>query len=68
MSPRSPEILAPIVAVLHFACTCRGTRGQALADYVLLFSAVVIVCILALAVIGQAIPWATIVDGFRSLR
>ena len=47
--------------------TARAMQGQALVDYVLVFSGVVIVCILLLAAIGQAIPWATVVDGFRSL-
>jgi hypothetical protein len=42
-------------------------QGQALVDYVLVFSGVVIVCIVVLAVIGQAIPWSKIVDGFSSL-
>jgi hypothetical protein len=46
----------------------RGARGQALVEYVLLFSGVVIVCIVALAAIGQAIPWSTIIDGFHLVR
>jgi hypothetical protein len=40
-------------------------RGQALVDYVLLFSGVVIVCIVVLALIGQAVPWSKVVDGFH---
>jgi hypothetical protein len=42
-------------------------RGQALVEYVLLFSGVVIVCIVVLAAIGQAIPWSKVVDGFHAL-
>jgi hypothetical protein len=45
-----------------------ASQGQALTEYVLLFSGVVIVCIVALAVIGQAIPWSTITDGFHLLN
>ena len=37
-------------------------RGQAIAEYVLLLSGVVIVCIVVLVAIGQAIPWSNIVD------
>ena len=43
-------------------------NGQALTEYVLLFSGVVILCILAVIAISQAIPWSPIVDGFQSLR
>jgi hypothetical protein len=44
-----------------------GIQGQALVEYVLVFSGVVILCIVVLAVLGQVIPWSTIVDGFDSL-
>jgi hypothetical protein len=47
--------------------TARAMAGQALGEYILLFSGVVIVCILVLAAIGQAIPWSRIVDGFHLL-
>jgi hypothetical protein len=43
----------------------RPTPGQALVEYVLLFSGVIIVCIVALAAIGQAIPWSTVMNGFH---
>jgi hypothetical protein len=46
----------------------RAIGGQALVDYVLVFSGVVIVCIVVLAAIGQAIPWSKVVDGFHLLR
>jgi hypothetical protein len=46
----------------------RAIGGQALVDYVLVLSGVVIVCIVVLAAIGQAIPWSTVVDGFNLLR
>jgi hypothetical protein len=44
-----------------------GVLGQALVEYVLVFSGVVILCIVVLAVLGQVIPWSTIVDGFHLL-
>jgi hypothetical protein len=44
-----------------------GIQGQALVEYVLVFSGVVILCIVVLAVLGQVIPWSTIVDGFHLL-
>ena len=47
--------------------TPRAMAGQALVDYVLVFSGVVIICIVILAAIGQAIPWSKVVDGFQSL-
>jgi hypothetical protein len=53
VSPRAPHAVA--------------RQGQALVEYVLLFSGVVILCIVALALIGQAIPWSSITDGMRHL-
>jgi hypothetical protein len=47
--------------------TARAVQAQALVEYVLLFSGVIIVCVIVLAVIGQAIPWSKIVDGFHLL-
>jgi hypothetical protein len=44
-----------------------GIQGQALVEYVLVFSGVVILCIVVLATIGQVIPWSSIVDGFHLL-
>ena len=42
-------------------------KGQALVDYVLLFSGVVILCLVVLATIGRVIPWSRIFDGFHLL-